>query len=130
MVFLVQLINLHPFEIAARDDAPDPSAFDDRKMTEAAIVLISRSASIARLSGVIVIGLRVIAYTSVVTPAFLPSASVRTEPSVGHGASLSAGFGSLKIGCRERYLSCLTHLWPHGICPASNFLPLMKENPL
>ena len=37
MIFLIQLIDLRPLEIAARDDAPDPSIFDDRKMTEAAI---------------------------------------------------------------------------------------------
>jgi hypothetical protein len=37
VVFLVQLIDLHPLEIAARDDAPDPFIFDDRKMAEAAI---------------------------------------------------------------------------------------------
>ena len=37
VVVLVQLIDLHPLEIAARDHTPDPFILDDRKMTEAAI---------------------------------------------------------------------------------------------
>ncbi len=36
--FLVQPINFHSLEIAARDDAPDPSVLDDWKMTKAAII--------------------------------------------------------------------------------------------
>ena len=30
VIFLIQLIDLRPLEIAARDDAPDPSILDDR----------------------------------------------------------------------------------------------------
>src|SRR3990170_909393 len=42
VVILVQPIDLHPQEVTPGDDAPNPSALDDRKMTEAAIAHLTQ----------------------------------------------------------------------------------------
>ena len=40
--FVIQPVDLHPKEITSRDDAPNPSALDDRKMTETAIAHLTQ----------------------------------------------------------------------------------------
>jgi hypothetical protein len=37
VLFLIQLIDLHPHEIAPRDNTPDPTALENREMTKAVI---------------------------------------------------------------------------------------------
>ena len=49
VVILVQPIDLRPLKVAARDDAPDPSALDDRKMSEAAITHLPQSVDCAAM---------------------------------------------------------------------------------
>ena len=39
---VIQPVDLHPKEITSRDDAPNPSALDDRKMTKTAIAHLTQ----------------------------------------------------------------------------------------